>query len=179
MNDDTFIKFGEYKVIIVSAIVENQEFNFHHNVLLKNNTTFAQYYEQVEHINKLYSDDRYEIDVVEDFKVTVWNMDNIANKNIKITSSTIKNYKPGFQHKKTKSNSSIRQYHTSVNKTLSQTHFTPIKNIIPITANPFATMDIETMKYNNTQIPVAITFYLPGGISKLFLLNNSISVENL
>ena len=35
-------------------------------------------------------------------------------------------------------------------------------------------MDIETMKYNNTQIPIAITIYLPegGGISKLFILNN-------
>jgi hypothetical protein len=35
-------------------------------------------------------------------------MDKLANKKIKITSSTVKNYKPGFQYSKTKTfNNSI------------------------------------------------------------------------
>jgi hypothetical protein len=45
MNDDTIRmdkNFGKYKVIIVSAIVDNEEFNYHHNVLLTNTTTFEQ-----------------------------------------------------------------------------------------------------------------------------------------
>lgn len=29
-------------------------------------------------------------------------MDSLANKHIKITSNTVKNYKPGFQHNKIK-----------------------------------------------------------------------------
>jgi hypothetical protein len=33
MNDETFINFGKYKVIIVSGIVDGEEFNYHHNIL--------------------------------------------------------------------------------------------------------------------------------------------------
>jgi hypothetical protein len=43
MSDDTFRNFGKFKVIIVSAIVDGEEFNYHHNVLINNNTSFEQY----------------------------------------------------------------------------------------------------------------------------------------
>ena len=57
----------------------------HHNILINNNTTFKQYYNQIkDHINDLH-DDGYEINKVNYFKVLVWNVDHLANKNIKIT----------------------------------------------------------------------------------------------
>jgi hypothetical protein len=40
------------------------------------------------------------MDIVNSFKIIVWNRDKIANKRIKITSTTVKNYKPGFQNSK-------------------------------------------------------------------------------
>jgi len=102
-------------------------------------------------------------------------MDSLANRRIKITSSTIKNYKPGDQSKKT----SLRGFHTSclINKELlNKTHFTPLKQNI-ITPSSFATMDIETMEFNNNQIPVAISIYLPNKTSKIFLLDSIDNIE--
>ena len=84
-SNDEFLKFGYQKVIIVMAVVGKQTFSFHHNILINNNTTFKQYYNQIkDHINDLH-DDGYEINKVNYFKVLVWNVDHLANKNIKIT----------------------------------------------------------------------------------------------
>jgi hypothetical protein len=41
-NED-FLNFGEHKVIIVMGRVKNETFNLHHNLLLKNTTTFEEY----------------------------------------------------------------------------------------------------------------------------------------
>lgn len=71
IGDLTFKKFGKYKVIIVSAIVDGHEFNYHHNVLLTNTTTFDQYYEKVKDIIATHFDKGYQIDVVNSFKITV------------------------------------------------------------------------------------------------------------
>lgn len=180
INNDRFIQFGKYKVIFVTALIDDQEFNFHHNVLITNNTSFEQYYEKVKDIINVHFDHGYQMDVVQRFKILVWNMDSLANKNIKITSSTVKNYKPGFQYNKVKLQN--RGFKTSTlmckSVSVSQTHFTPLlKNNIPITAESFATMDIETMEYNSQQIPVAISIYLSMFGPKLFLINPKIPVE--
>lgn len=100
-------------------------------------------------------------------------MDEIANKNIKITSSTVKNN--GHQNNKTKS----RGIHTSSvthKNNLSLTHFTPL-NFEAVTPNPFSTMDIETMKLNDKQIPVVISICLPDKHNKNFILNSSINID--
>ena len=79
-SNDEFLKFGYQKVIIVMAVVGKQTFSFHHNILINNNTTFKQYYNQIkDHINDLH-DDGYEINKVNYFKVLVWNVDHLANK---------------------------------------------------------------------------------------------------
>nr|YP_010296716.1 hypothetical protein MN596_mgp14 [Polyozellus multiplex]UMI33309.1 hypothetical protein [Polyozellus multiplex] len=149
MSEENFINFGKFKVIIVSAIIDGQEFNYHHNILITNNTSFDQYYNKVKDILATHFDEGYQIDVVQAFKIMVWNMDSLANKNIKITSSTVRNYKPGIKSNKTQ----IQGIHTSsiINKSnnLSLTHFTPLKRNPLLSTNLFATMDIETMNYNN------------------------------
>jgi hypothetical protein len=38
-------------------------------------------------------------------------------------------------------------------------------------------MDIETMEFNNNQIPVAISIYLPNKTSKIFLLDSIDNIE--
>lgn len=86
-------------------------------------------------------------------------MDSLANKNIKITSSTVKNYKPRIQNKKTQ----IRGIHTSnlINKNISSlNHFTPLKNDI-INPNQFATMDIETIYIIINKSPLLFLYIYP------------------
>jgi len=43
MNNKEFLEFGEHKVIIVSGRIKNETFNLHHNILIKNSTTFYDY----------------------------------------------------------------------------------------------------------------------------------------
>ena len=43
MTNKDFLNFGEYKVIIVNGRIKDTTFNLHHNVLIKNDTTFQTY----------------------------------------------------------------------------------------------------------------------------------------
>jgi hypothetical protein len=43
MNNKDFLNLGEHKVIIVNGKIKNDTFNLHHNILIKNNTTFYDY----------------------------------------------------------------------------------------------------------------------------------------
>jgi hypothetical protein len=43
MTSEEFLKFGEYKIIIVNGKIKDTTFNLHHNVLIKNETSFASY----------------------------------------------------------------------------------------------------------------------------------------
>lgn len=74
-------------VIITSAIIINgQEYSFHHNVLITNNTTFEEYYEQVyEYIDTHYDDDNlYGIDVIPCGSLTHQNAWDILKSNSEV-----------------------------------------------------------------------------------------------
>lgn len=43
VTNKTFLEFGEYKVVIVNGKVNNNSFNLHHNILIKNETSFEEY----------------------------------------------------------------------------------------------------------------------------------------
>lgn len=43
-----FLEFGEYKVIIVHGRIKDITFNLHHNVLIKNETSFEDYWNKIE-----------------------------------------------------------------------------------------------------------------------------------
>jgi hypothetical protein len=43
MTNREFLGFGKYKVIIVNGRMKDYTFNLHHNVLIKNDTTFQAY----------------------------------------------------------------------------------------------------------------------------------------
>jgi hypothetical protein len=87
MNNERFILFGFNKVIITSSVINHNEFSFHLNVLITNNTTFDEYYNQVIDYIDLYYDSGNSngINIIPAFKVKVWNMDNYLNKSIKFT----------------------------------------------------------------------------------------------
>ena len=155
------------KVIIIAGIVNGEEFSFHHNVLITNSTTFQQYYNLVKNAIQTNYENGYSIDVIPQFKVRVWNMDELSNKKIKITKSAIGK---GFQTK------------ISVSPLIKSRPFSsfikPIKdhNVDP-TSSPIATMDIETMEFKGLQIPVAISLAYSDFNkvkTKLFLIKPSI-----
>src|ERR1700676_2411214 len=101
-------------------------------------------------------------------------MDSLANKNIKLTSSTVNNL--GIKNIKIKK----RLYHSSninFKSNLNLTHFIPLKRE-PIIPTEFATMDIETINYSNKQIPIAISLFISGIGSKFFIINsNALNME--
>lgn len=170
MNNEKFIGFGKKKVIITSALIDGSEFTYHHNVLLDNNTPFLKYYNKViDSVNK-YFDEGYPVDVIPAFKIRVWNMDNLANKNINITRNAISNNKKMDIFTK-------RNIHTKNNND----NITPL---IPLNPNidkkeTISTMDIETMNYNGKQIPVCISIAYNFNEKKLFLIDSKLLKTNL
>lgn len=85
MNNKDFLKFGEKKVIIVMGRIKNETFNLHHNILIKNDNTFEEYWDKIADIILERYDDGYSIEGIPMIEVNVWNMDHLANKKIKIT----------------------------------------------------------------------------------------------
>ena len=43
MTNKDFLKFGEFKVIIVNGRIKDTSLNLHHNVLIRNDTSFQDY----------------------------------------------------------------------------------------------------------------------------------------
>lgn len=179
MNNEAFTSFGKNKVIITTSVINNREYNFHPNVLLTNNTTFAEYFSDViDHLNLYYDNDHYYsddshplIDVIPSFRVRVWNMDVYLNEDIKIN----KNVSLKTQTQLIKSPAIRREYSTNSIK--------PFKNnIVSGISNPISTIDIETIDYLGNQIPVCISMaYLSQEnkvIGKLFLIDHNLLLKN-
>ena len=138
INDIKFKDFGFTKVVIVSAITNQMEFNFHHNVLMKNDTTFEEYYKNVKDIVYTHYELGYKVNTVDSFKVMVWNMDNSLNLNIK---------------KKKARKSNLRHYSTTAFITPTSKRKSDDKEIL----KRLSTMDIETIDLKGLQLPICIT----------------------
>jgi hypothetical protein len=85
MTNKDFLYFGEHKVIIVNGIIKDDIFNLHHNILIKNDTTFYDYWNEIEDILENVYEDGYAIEGIPIVEINVWNLDHLANKKIKIT----------------------------------------------------------------------------------------------
>ena len=62
LNDETFRKFGYYKIIITTAAFNNEigERSYHPNVLITNDTSFDMFYKKIEdYVTPLYEDFGY------------------------------------------------------------------------------------------------------------------------
>jgi hypothetical protein len=59
------------KVIIVTSLINDSEFNFHHNVLISNDSTFEDYYNAVKNIINIHYEEGYPVDIVQSFKIRV------------------------------------------------------------------------------------------------------------
>jgi len=98
-------------------------------------------------------------------------MDDYANKDIKITSNTISNYKPKFNQM------NKRSFHTSVQNLQDQIKSKPSFSQLDADPRPgssFTSLDIETADYQGTQIPIAVSIFNMELGSKVYLLDPSI-----
>jgi DNA polymerase type B, organellar and viral len=194
-----FLEFGEYKVIIVNGKIKNDTFNLHHNILIKNDTTFYDYWNKIEDILENVYEEGYAMEGIPLIEINVWNMDLYANKKIKITRNavtgeellTITNKQPiknsGFNLGKkfysTKSNNGIPlvEGYNNSKKTNDKylSYITPIKQpkslaeVVSLRGQDkksFSAMDIETIDFKGKELPVSISIKTRN-ITKIFTID--------
>jgi hypothetical protein len=89
MINKDFLNFGGKKVIMLFSKLDNgSTITFHPNVFITNTTSFNDYYKSIENYIQMTYDNTTlygNIDQILEFKLLVWNLDNIQNKNIKLT----------------------------------------------------------------------------------------------
>lgn len=92
MNNEEFRSFGYRKIIILSCVLEDfKECNLHSNVLIDNDTSFADYYNEILNDLSGYNNLEYgynNLNIIR-YTVKVWNCSNLNNLNIKMTHSAI------------------------------------------------------------------------------------------
>ena len=178
-NLPEFKQFGYDKILILSCELANgQSFQIHSNILINNNTSFDNYYILVEKElsnldNLLYG---YNNEVIINYKVKVWNMDNHRNTQIKHTHNIYKSNVRSF------STSSIlnRNWYTGLIKPISL--YNKIGQLINKYPKDFFTIDIETIKIDSdVQVPIAITScgYVKDKLqSKIFLIDHILLIKD-
>ena len=158
MNNVDFTSFGKHKVVIITALVGDIEYNFHPNVYLSNNTRFEEYYDNVKRfVDKHYtsaSSHIYLNDIIPMFSVKVWDMDSMKNANIKRTVVS----RPVFKrHYSTANSIDPRIKNKKELNDINDGLISPYEIKNPHSIKPFGTMDVETMNINNKQVPIAIS----------------------
>lgn len=83
MKDVRFTEFGNNKIIIISAVINGQEYSFHPNVLINNLTTFLTYWNSVKDSIKENFGEGYGVSIIHLFKVKVWNGDELKTNTLK------------------------------------------------------------------------------------------------
>jgi hypothetical protein len=189
MTNKDFLKFGEHKVIIVNGKIKNETFNLHHNILIKNNTTFEEYWDKIKDIIMDRYEEGYAIEGIPMVEINVWNMDHLANKKIKITRNALtgrdiftitdKDVMNSLRRIYKKSSLENKKFYSTKVKDLKNdnclNYITPIKpkkediNKSPLS---FSAMDIETLEINNKEIPISISIKTKL-TSKIFIIDQN------
>jgi DNA polymerase type B, organellar and viral len=198
MTNREFLGFGKYKVIIVNGRMKDYTFNLHHNVLIKNDTTFQAYWNKIEENLESIYERGYPVLSIPIIEINVWNMDLYANKKIKITKNALTGTEILFLYEKGSDKiSGLKFKKDSLNKKFYSTkatdksendkylsYITPLKakkskaiskviNIQDKQKKPFSVMDIETMGLKGQEIPVSISIKT-ANILKLFVIDHSL-----
>jgi hypothetical protein len=171
------------KIIILSAVLEtNKEHNLHSNILIENDSTFEDYYEEISNDLDTYNNLEYGYhnENIIRFVVKVWNCDNKSNLNIKMTHDATS---VGTLFNKYRKNIGIYELHKRQYSTSSNNKDWNIGEIKPLSLfkkngdlklespKPIFTMDLETINFNDTQIPVAISS-CGQGTHKIFVIDH-------
>ena len=71
MSNEDFLEFGKRKVIMVNGKIKNETFNLHHNVLIENETTFEDYWDNIKDILGERYEDGYAIEGIPMIEINV------------------------------------------------------------------------------------------------------------
>jgi hypothetical protein len=149
MNNKEFLEFGGNKVIIVNGKIKNEVFNLHHNILIKNDTTFDDYWNEIEDILENRYEDGYAIEGIPMIEINVWNLDHLANKKIKITRIAGRDIFTVTDKEVMKELKEIKSRKDIINKKFYSTNTSPFK----ILSNPVKTKNSDN-KYLNFITPI-------------------------
>lgn len=219
INDPQFRDYSYFKTMIVVGIYQDSKHSFHNSVLINNDTSFEEFYDGIcSGLADKYVAG-YSMNVYPEFSIRVWNADSLRNKNVKISISAVtglpqievKNLgelqtrlnkrgvapKPGPNNPFADSLGHRINYHSSspLQVASKKAWRAPNFNIKPLirgdkTVKPIATMDLETIEFNGSQYPVAISMAhlksdykikvkSPKVISKLFLIELPVASSDL
>jgi hypothetical protein len=191
-NNEEFLNFGYYKIIILSVVlVSDKEHSLHSNILINNETTFEEYYSFIKNELDRYNNlaHGYHNELISRFIVKAWNVDNDRNKEIKQTYkvkepiSRVSNINSIFKGQ-TRSYSTYRNIPKEI---FSKKWYKGLINPLSLYRNTVKgpvlklkhpksifTMDLETIAYNNVELVVAISScgYYKGLIdNQIFLID--------
>ena len=66
----------------MTGVWKDYTFNLHHDVLLKNSTTFGEYWSDIKDILNTRYEEGYPIVAIPIVEIMLWNMDLLANKKL-------------------------------------------------------------------------------------------------
>lgn len=156
--EEEFKKIGQ-KIMIVSISKEDKTFFIHKNIVIDENTTMQNYLDKIKNNIQAFYESGYPITTFNILQVKLWDL-NPNSKTQRKTGNSIHQFR--------------RSFHSSClnNRNKDLNIIKPLK--IPKNINKvlIATIDLETIKFNNTQLPISISFsyFLKGEIITIFEL---------
>ena len=176
---DEYKNFGNFKIAILSCVLQNdKEYNLHPNIVINNDTTFDEYYKIINDNMDMYVKLHYGYnnESIARFNLTLWNADDKRNLKIKQSLNTISYTTKDISQNPNKSlfnNINRKSYSTKATNWIprfaeGRKHWSAgVINPLSLYnikgelkqkfANPFFAVDIETVKFNGHQIPIAIS----------------------
>lgn len=140
---EEFSKPGK-KIMIVSISTEDKTFFIHKNIIIDENTTVYNYLEKIQNNIQMFYESGYPISTFNILQIKLWDYDPQSIKKEMRTNNSIHKFS--------------RAYHTSCVNKKNINLIKPLK--IPHTIQPMkiGTIDIETIEFNNNQLPISISF---------------------
>lgn len=191
-NIEEFKDFGYEKIIILSVVlVSDKEHSLHSNILINNDTTFEQYYEQVQKELDRYNNlaHGYHNEQISRFVIKAWNVDNLRNKKIKQTYNIVTKEKGYILTDKNNSRTYSTYTHTPMGHKGYQSMINPLSiynkkgQLKQKFIKPIFTMDIETIYLDvvKSEVPIAISscgYYQDHIDNKIFLIDPKLLLKD-
>jgi DNA polymerase family B len=147
IHQSEFKKIGK-KIMIVSILSENKTFFIHKNIIIDENTTIFNYLDKIKHYIQTFYESGYPLTGFQILQIKLWNYDpkTILKGKKNNQANLLHQFKRSFHY------SCVNNKDTNLNT------IKPLKIPQSVHKMSITTIDIETIEFNNIQIPVAISF---------------------
>lgn len=141
---EEYSKSGK-KIMIVSISTEDKTFYIHQNIIIDEYTTVFNYLEKIHNNIQIFYESGYPISTFNILQIKLWDYELKKKGENKIsTNNSIHKFGKGF--------------HTSCIINKNTNLIKPLKTTPNIQKMSIGTIDIETIEYNNNQLPISISF---------------------